>query len=401
MIADEVKTIIDVDHSVALEVKEGDYYGINVKYAKKAGEVEKLPELKAIAADDDTVSFEIGEENYKKRIDNVKYANTAKYDTKGRLLENMANSEDYAALVQNWLDGHQLVQSLNGETGNVVITKNKLGLGNVENTKDLDKPISTATQEALDQKQDKIVAGSNIRIDDGNVINALVDFHPVTNMIRDLEGRVSFLVDAFDGRFGRIEDNVSQNADDITTLSNRAATDESNISANTSEIATLKTKVTSLESSVADLDLAPYAKTSEVDSKIAEQAAAEEVHNRQLQSQITENATAIANEVTAREASESRITTDYQRAITEAVGQIRVALDNYYTKTEVDSLLSTLENALPDMTDYFTKAEVESNYVSKADFNTAIASLQQQINNNIGRVLTSDPGESNRLWVEN
>ena len=34
-------------------------------------------------------------------------------------------------------------------------TKNDIGLGNVENTKDADKPISTATKNALNNKLDK------------------------------------------------------------------------------------------------------------------------------------------------------------------------------------------------------------------------------------------------------
>lgn len=38
--------------------------------------------------------------------------------------------------------------------GNVNITKGDIGLGNVDNTSDLDKPISNATQEALDSKLD-------------------------------------------------------------------------------------------------------------------------------------------------------------------------------------------------------------------------------------------------------
>lgn len=41
-------------------------------------------------------------------------------------------------------------------TGNVNITPTNIGLGNVDNTSDLSKPISKATQEALDGKVDKI-----------------------------------------------------------------------------------------------------------------------------------------------------------------------------------------------------------------------------------------------------
>lgn len=46
------------------------------------------------------------------------------------------------------------VASVNGQTGVVVLTKSDIGLGNVDNTSDLDKPISTATQLALDGKAD-------------------------------------------------------------------------------------------------------------------------------------------------------------------------------------------------------------------------------------------------------
>lgn len=45
-------------------------------------------------------------------------------------------------------------QSLEG-SGNIDLTKNDVGLGNVDNTSDLDKPISTATQQALNNKLDK------------------------------------------------------------------------------------------------------------------------------------------------------------------------------------------------------------------------------------------------------
>ena len=41
------------------------------------------------------------------------------------------------------------VQSVNTQTGNVVLGKADVGLGNVDNTSDINKPISTATQTAL------------------------------------------------------------------------------------------------------------------------------------------------------------------------------------------------------------------------------------------------------------
>jgi hypothetical protein len=41
--------------------------------------------------------------------------------------------------------------------------KADVGLGNIDNTTDKDKPISTATQTALDKKQDTLVSGTNIK----------------------------------------------------------------------------------------------------------------------------------------------------------------------------------------------------------------------------------------------
>lgn len=45
------------------------------------------------------------------------------------------------------------------------VTASQVGLGNVNNTSDADKPISTATQSALDNKVDK-VAGKGLSTND-------------------------------------------------------------------------------------------------------------------------------------------------------------------------------------------------------------------------------------------
>ena len=56
-----------------------------------------------------------------------------------------------------WKDGagKGSVISVNNMTGEVVLTKSNLGLGNVDNTSDADKPVSTAQQAALDLKVNK------------------------------------------------------------------------------------------------------------------------------------------------------------------------------------------------------------------------------------------------------
>lgn len=61
-----------------------------------------------------------------------------------------ASTTDYDT---EWVDqsgGGGAVDSVNGQTGAVVLDKDDLGLGNVDNTSDANKPISTATQEALE-----------------------------------------------------------------------------------------------------------------------------------------------------------------------------------------------------------------------------------------------------------
>jgi len=59
------------------------------------------------------------------------------------------------------------VTSVAGKTGAVSLVKGDVGLGNVDNTSDANKPISSATQTALDGKQTKITA-SGITKGDGN-----------------------------------------------------------------------------------------------------------------------------------------------------------------------------------------------------------------------------------------
>lgn len=50
------------------------------------------------------------------------------------------------------VDNTDAVASVNGKTGVVTLVKADVGLGNVDNTSDADKPVSTATQNALDLK---------------------------------------------------------------------------------------------------------------------------------------------------------------------------------------------------------------------------------------------------------
>lgn len=60
-------------------------------------------------------------------------------------------------------------QSLEG-AGNIDLTKSDVGLSNVDNTSDVNKPISTATQTALDGKQATLVSATNIKTINGTTL---------------------------------------------------------------------------------------------------------------------------------------------------------------------------------------------------------------------------------------
>ena len=53
------------------------------------------------------------------------------------------------------------VTSVNNKTGVVTLAKGDIGLGNVDNTSDVNKPVSTAQQSAIDLKEDKISAAAS------------------------------------------------------------------------------------------------------------------------------------------------------------------------------------------------------------------------------------------------
>lgn len=71
--------------------------------------------------------------------------------------------QDLSGLVPN-------TRTVNGQplSSNVTLTKSDVGLGNVDNTSDVNKPVSTAQQTALDAKQATLVSATNIKTINGN-----------------------------------------------------------------------------------------------------------------------------------------------------------------------------------------------------------------------------------------
>lgn len=66
--------------------------------------------------------------------------------------------------------GEESVKSVSGKTGDVTLDKGDVGLGDVDNTSDANKPVSMAQQTALDSKQDTLISGTNIRTINGQSI---------------------------------------------------------------------------------------------------------------------------------------------------------------------------------------------------------------------------------------
>lgn len=65
------------------------------------------------------------------------------------------------------IDNTESVGSVNGKKGVVVLTPTDIGLGNVDNTSDLNKPISTATQTALNGKANLTTSNNTVPISQG------------------------------------------------------------------------------------------------------------------------------------------------------------------------------------------------------------------------------------------
>ena len=112
--------------------------------------------------------------------------------------------------------GGGAVESVNGRVGQVMLDKTDVGLGVVDNTSDLDKPISTATQTALDAKG----TAADVTALDGRVTTNETNIATNTSDISALQTT------------------SGGNTGDITALDGRVTTNEANIATNTANIAT-------------------------------------------------------------------------------------------------------------------------------------------------------------------
>lgn len=82
------------------------------------------------------------------------------------------------------VDNTDAVISVNGYTGIVTIAKADVGLSNVDNTSDVNKPVSTAQQTAIDDKADiepLVSSGTSVKFDKGRTYGS--EASPITGNI--------------------------------------------------------------------------------------------------------------------------------------------------------------------------------------------------------------------------
>lgn len=86
------------------------------------------------------------------------------------------------------------VTSVNGYTGSVTLGKSDVGLSNVDNTSDVNKPVSTATQTALNGKQGTVTVNGIVKGNGAGTLSAAVsgtDYAPATSGSAILKGNAA------------------------------------------------------------------------------------------------------------------------------------------------------------------------------------------------------------------
>lgn len=126
------------------------------------------------------------------------------------------------------IDNTDAVQSVAGKTGAVVLDKSDVGLGNVDNTSDMDKPVSTAQQTALNAKQNTLTfdstptAGSNNPVTSDGIYTAIltggsglsVDSVPTQNSNNLVKSG-----GVYDATFKKVYTSISQISASLTSTS--------------------------------------------------------------------------------------------------------------------------------------------------------------------------------------
>jgi hypothetical protein len=282
------------------------------------------------------------------------------------------------------------VQDVAGKTGNVVLDKNDVGLSNVDNTSDINKPVSTAQQTALNAKYDvSNPAGYQTAAQVAAAVDAVIDAAPGTldtlNELAAALGDDPNFATTVTNQINAVQANVTANDSDI-------AQNASDIAQNSSDIAQEITDRTNADSNLQSQITSNDADNAQNASDIAQEITDRTNADAALQSQITandadiaQNASDIAQEITDRTnadtALQSQITSNDNDIAQEVTNRTNAdaALQSQITSNDSD-IAQNISNIAQNASDIAQEITDRTN----ADTN-----LQSQITSNDGDISTN------------
>lgn len=158
--------------------------------------------------------------------------------------KNFVLARQPASVRANWtelLTPAPPVQSVNGHLGTVSITPLDLHLDSVDNTRDIDKPVSTLTLTALNLK---------LKITDTSYLLQKADTIRLSNRIVSSVASITAETTRATNAETTLTNKVNSNTSSITSNTSSISTLNTNVSANTSSITTLNTKINSNTASI-------------------------------------------------------------------------------------------------------------------------------------------------------
>ena len=158
--------------------------------------------------------------------------------------KNFVLARQPASVRANWtelLTPAPPVQSVNGHLGTVSVTPLDLHLDSVDNTRDIDKPVSTLTLNALALK---------LKITDTSYLLQKADTIRLSNRIVSSVASITAETTRATGAETTLTNKVNANTSSITSSIASINTLNTNVSANTSSITTLNTKINSNTASI-------------------------------------------------------------------------------------------------------------------------------------------------------
>lgn len=140
------------------------------------------------------------------------------------------------------------VKSVNGKRGDVTLTKQDLGLGRVDNTSDLDKPVSNSVQALVDQLSNSL----NQSLSDlQDTVQGLVgDVESLTTGLSSVEGSIG----SFEEALSDLTDRVEALESSLSGLSGKVDTVETSLEGLSSRLESSESDITELQSKVSALE---------------------------------------------------------------------------------------------------------------------------------------------------